>query len=197
MKPGRIRGFALFAGLLLAGADVSVSSADNPAMPISRSWVVSEMVSSGVRIAPGQLELLSSVTATESNPRLKLISVEALDGESSKVRLQCKSSDTCLPFLVIVHWGQAGKTQNPLSLPSGRKTQPALAPEEMLVRSGKPATLVFEGAHFRVTLPVRCLQNGGQGQRVKVISTEGKRTYLGRVTGRGIVTSVLSNGRNL
>ena len=194
MTPGRIRGFALFAGLLLAGSDVSVSAGDNPAMPISRSWVVSEMVSSGLRIAPGQLELLSSVTATESNPRLKLISVEALDGESSKVRLQCKSSDTCLPFLVIVHWGE---TQNALSLPSGRKTQPALAPEEMLVLSGKPATLVFEGAHFRVTLPVRCLQNGGQGQRVKVISTEGKKTYLGRVTGRGIVTSVLSNGRNL
>ena len=53
--------------------------------------------------------------------------------------------------------------------------------------------MVFEGDLIRMTLPVMCLQSGGQGQRVRVINRETKKTYLARVTGVGVVTSVLSD----
>ena len=42
-----------------------------------------------------------------------------------------------------------------------------------------------------MTLPVMCLQNGGRGQQVRVVNKETKKTYLARVTGPGIVTSML------
>src|SRR6266849_4736445 len=64
---------------------------------------------------------------------------------------------------------------------------------DVWVRSGKVAVLVFEGEFIRMTLPVLCLQSGGRGQRVRVVNRETKRTYLARVTGPGVVTSVLSD----
>jgi len=71
----------------------------------------------------------------------------------------------------------------------------AKKPENMWVRSGKTAVMVFEGELIRMTLPVMCLQSGGQGQRVEseMINRETKKTYLARVTGVGVVTSVLSD----
>ena len=40
-----------------------------------------------------------------------------------------------------------------------------------------------------MTLPVLCLQSGGRGQRVRVISKETKKRYVAQVTGPGVVTT--------
>ena len=61
------------------------------------------------------MEQLSTVTAAEPKPRLKVVSVEVLDGESDKVRLQCEQPNTCLPFYVLLHWGQPGDEASALS----------------------------------------------------------------------------------
>jgi Chaperone for flagella basal body P-ring formation len=185
MMPSRLsRTFALLAALLLAAAVTPVRAADNARTPISRDWILGVLETSGINITPDQMEQLSTVTAVGPKPRLKVVSVEVLDGESDKVRLQCQQPNTCLPFFVLLHWGQPGR-QN------GRTTQPAQQPENILVRSGKAAVLVFEGDFLRMTLPVMCLQNGGLGQQVRVLDKETKKTYLARVTALGVVTSVL------
>jgi len=191
MKSRVAKVFVAFAGLLLAGAKVSVRADDHPRTPIRREWIMGALISSGVQIEPGQLEALSSVTAAVPNPRLRVVSVEVLDGESDRARLQCERTDTCLPFYVVVHWGQPGNAQGAGSGRHGIGL--GLRPEDVLVRSGKAAVLVFEGEHVHMTLPVLCLQNGGRGQRVRVINKENKKVYLARVTGPGVVTSVLSD----
>ncbi len=191
MKPRVGRGFVVFAALLLAAASVSVRADEHPRTPISREWITSALISSGVQIGPDQLEALSSVTATVAHPRLRVVSVEVLDGESDRARLQCERTDTCLPFYVVVHWGQPGDTPGAAS--ARRGTGWGLRPEDVMVRSGKAAVLVFEGEHVHMTLPVMCLQSGGRGQRVRVINKENKKVYLARVTGPGVVTSVLSD----
>ena len=189
-----IKVLALFAALLLGGTAAPASADDNPRTPISREWILSTLEVSGIRIAPGQLEQLSSVNAAEPNPRLKVLSVDVLDGESDKVRLQCEHPHTCLPFYVLLHWGQPGDQQVALSGRQDQRTTPrGLRPQDVLVRSGKAAILVFEGEFIRMTLPVTCLQNGGRGQQVRVVNKETKKTYLVRVTGPGVVTSVLSD----
>jgi hypothetical protein len=187
------KSFALSVALLFAGAEVSVQADDNPRTPISREWIRGALLASGVQIEPGQLEPLSSVTAAVPNPRLRVVSVEMLDGEADKIRLECEGSDTCLPFYVLVHWGQPGDEKP--GIPGrqvGTRSHSGPVPEDVLVRSGKAAVLVFEGEHVHMTLPVMCLQSGGRGQRVRVISKERKKVYLARVTGPGVVTSVLS-----
>ncbi len=74
--------FAILATLLPTGAVVLLRADDNPRTPISREWILGAIDSSGIQIAPGQLEQLSSVTAAVPNPRLKVLSVEVLNGES-------------------------------------------------------------------------------------------------------------------
>ena len=186
--------FAILATLLPTGAVVLLRADENPRTPISREWILGAIDSSGIQIAPGQLEQLSSVTAAVPNPRLKVLSVEVLNGESDKVRLRCEHPNTCLPFYVLLHWGQPGDEQSALSgRQHGKLTRPGLRPADVWVRSGKAAVLVFEGEFIRMTLPVLCLQSGGRGQRVRVVNRETKRTYLARVTGPGVVTSVLSD----
>jgi len=192
MTPKLAKVFALFATLLLTGATISLYAGDNPRTPITREWILAVLEASGIQITPDQMEQLSSVTAAEPHPRLKVANVEVLDGESDKVRLQCQQPNTCLPFYVLLHWGEPGdeKPAHP-GRQDGRTTQPGLRPEDMLVRSGKGAVLVFAGDFIRMTLPVMCLQNGGRGQQVRVLNKETKKTYLARVTGPGVVTSVL------
>jgi hypothetical protein len=178
------RTFAAFTTLLLGAAITPARAADNSRTPISREQILSVLNSSGLHVTPDQMEQLSSVSASEPKPRMKVVSIDVLDGESDKVRLQCEQPNTCLPFFVLLHWGQPGR-QN------GRTTQPASQPENVLVRSGKAAVLVFEGDFLRMTLPVMCLQNGGLGQQVRVLNKETKKTYWARVTALGVVTSVL------
>jgi Chaperone for flagella basal body P-ring formation len=183
--------FALFASLL-GGMIAPVHAADNARTPISRERILSVLDSSGIHVTPDQMEQLTRVTASDPKPRLRVISVDVLDGESDKVRLQCEQPNTCLPFYVLVHWGQSGGEPSARSLrQDGRTTQPGLQPENMLVRSGKSAVLIFEGDFLRMTLPVTCLQNGGLGQQVRVLNKETRKTYLVRVAAPGVVTSVI------
>ena len=176
--------FVILATLLLAGAFAPARAADNPRTPISREQILSVLNTSGVHITLDQIEQLSTVTTAATNPRMKVISVDVLDGESDKVRLQCEQASSCLPFFVLLHWGQTGRQNE-------RTTHPVQQPENILVRSGKAAVLVFEGDFLRMTLPVMCLQNGGLGQQVRVLNKETKKTYWARVTALGVVTSVL------
>jgi len=176
--------FAILTTLLLAGVFAPVRAAGNSRTPISREQILSVLATSGIHITPDQIEQLSNVTATEAKPRLKVVSIDVLDGESDKVRLQCEQASSCLPFFVLLHWGQSGRQ-------GGKTAQPAHQPENILVRSGKAAVLVFEGDFLRMTLPVMCLQNGWLGQQVRVLNKETKKTYWARVTALGVVTSVL------
>jgi hypothetical protein len=186
--------FAIFSVLLLAGTEAPVRAYDNPRTPISREAILGALHSSGMRIGPDQMEQLSGMTATEPNPFLRILSVDMLDGEADKVLLRCEHPNTCLPFYVLVHWGQPGDASGARPIqPDGRATQPALRPENILVRSGRTATLMLEGEYIHMTLPVLCLQNGGRGQQVRVISKDTKRRYVAWVVGPGVVTSMLSD----
>ena len=185
------KAFAIFNVLLLAGTGASVRADDNPRTPISRECILGALHSSGISILPDQMEQLSGMTAAEPNPPLKVLSIDMLDADSDKVLLRCEHPNTCLPFYVLVHWGRVedGSAARP-GQPDGKPEQ--LNSGDLLVRSGKTVVLMLEGEYIHMTLPVLCLQNGGRGQQVRVISKDTKKRYLARVTGRGVVTSVLS-----
>jgi len=189
------KAITMVAALILAGTAVSVRADDNARTSIGRENILSALHSSGIAIASTQLEQLSKVTAAEPNPLLKVISVDMLDGESDKVLLRCEHPNTCLPFFVLVHWGLAhgddpGDPSAARSRRPGMK-EPGAAAQNLLVRSGRFVVLTLDGEYIHMTMPVLCLQNGGRGQQVRVISKATKKRYLARVTGRGVVSSVL------
>ena len=185
------KAFAIAVVLLLAGTGAWVHADDAPRTPISRERILGALHSSGISILPEQMEELSGMTAAEPNPPLKVLSIDMLDGESDKVLLRCEHPSTCLPFYVLVHWGRAENG----SLRPGRTEKPVRSDprvENALVRSGRTVILLLEGEYIHMKLPVLCLQNGERGQQVRVISRDTKKRYVARVTGRGVVTSALS-----
>lgn len=179
--------------LLLAGAGISVRAEEAPRTLISRDCILRALHSSGVSILPEQMEELSGMTAAEPNPPLKVLSIDLLDADSDKVLLRCEHPNTCLPFYVLVHWGRLedGSTSRP-GQTDPRPARPEQRTGNLLVRSGRTVVLMLEGEYIHMTLPVLCLQNGGRGQQVRVISKDTKKRYVARVTGPGVVTSALS-----
>ncbi len=187
------KAYAISTVLLLAGTGTSVRAEDSSRAPISRECILRALHSSGISILPEQMEELSGMTAAEPNPPLKVLSIDMLDGESDKVLLRCEHPNTCLPFYVLVHWGRLedGSAARP-GRSDKKPAQPAQRTGNLLVRSGRTVVLMLEGEYIHMTLPVLCLQNGGRGQQVRVISKDTKKRYVARVTGPGVVTSVLS-----
>jgi Chaperone for flagella basal body P-ring formation len=179
--------------LLLAGAGISVRAEDAPRTRISRECILRALHSSGVSILPNQVEELSGMTAAEPNRPLKVLSIDMLDADSDKVLLRCEHPNTCLPFYVLVHWGRLedGSVSRP-GQTDRKQAQPEQRAGNLLVRSGRIVVLILDGEYIHMTMPVLCLQNGGRGQQVRVISKDTKKRYVARVTGPGVVTSVLS-----
>ena len=149
--------------------------------------ITGALTTAGLRVTVGQVESLSPMTSAEPNPKLTATKVEALDANTTKVRVQCERTNVCLPFYVLVHWPEGTKQD------SKNVTQPHILLEPLMVRNGKDATLIFEGQNMRMNMPVRCLQNGVRGQRIRVISKDSKKVFLARVTGPGTLTSTVVN----
>jgi hypothetical protein len=189
------RALNALAVMLLTGSSVPLAIADSlPRAAITTAQISGALRQSGLSVTESQLEPLCTVTAQQPHPRLTVASIEPLDESSAKARMQCEHASICLPFYVVVHWQEADAarvalTQFHTSAPQRRR----LRPEEVLVREGAGATLVYEGKHLRMTLPVTCLQSGARGQHVRVISKDRRKIYLARVVGPGVVTSATIN----
>ena len=195
------KAFAILTVLFLAGTVTRLRADDNARTPISREAIVATLNSSGIGIDPGQLEQLSAMSSAEVNPQLRVMSVDTLDADSDKVLLRCDHSSACLPFYVLIHWGKPGDKTHPgrpgqgssqaTGQASGVQPSTGQQPEDWLVRSGKFVMLMLDGEYVHMILPVLCLENGGRGQHVRVISKNTKRRYVARVTGPGLVQSAL------
>jgi hypothetical protein len=189
--------FAILTVLFLTGTITRLSADDNGRTPITREAIVATLNTSGIGIEPDQLEQLSAMSSAEANPQLRVMSVDTLDADSDKVLLRCEHSTACLPFYVLIHWGKPGDKTRPgrssqASSQNAGQASSGQQAEDWLVRSGKFVMLMLDGEYIHMILPVLCLENGGRGQQVRVISKSTKRRYVARVTGPGLVQSALA-----
>src|ERR1041384_7239229 len=109
---------AILTVLFLTGTITRLRAADNGRTPISVEAIVAALNSSGIGIDPSQLEQLSAMSSAEANPQLKVMDVDTLDADSDKVLLGCERASACLPFYVLIHWGNPGDKSR-----SGRSSQ--------------------------------------------------------------------------
>jgi len=188
MTTGKRKLAGLAALLLLNTGALSGVAAAKEWLAIQTEEIAGALVASGMGVTADQVEPLCTVRATHANPRLTVVNVAPLEEGVIRARLQCESTDVCLPFYVVVHGQKSGQVKT-----ASIATPSQVKPEDMLVRSGRAATLVFEGQNMRMTLPVVCLQSGARGQRVRVMSKDRKKIYLARVTGEGIVSTALGD----
>jgi hypothetical protein len=181
--------FKLAGPMLLATLAGTLVSASSPKLqvPIGLNQVAAVLASAGVPVGPDQIEALNSIRATQTDPKLKFVSLVPMDGDLAKVRLKCESTRVCLPFYVLVHWRKPGE-QKAASPAWPESLEPrTLQKKDILVQRGKNATMVFESKNVRMTLPVLCLQSGGRGQQVRVMSKDVRKIFVARVTGQGTV----------
>jgi hypothetical protein len=186
---------SILAAHLIGGSGVLAGASESPhPAEITRANIAGTFASSGMMVTADQVELLSAVTATVARPRLKVVSVDSFYEGSAKAMLKCEKTSICLPFYVVLHWKDLEEARNGVAAWQGTAAPRTLrrsiySASEVMVRSGKSATLIFEAANIRMTLPVLCLQNGVRGQHIRVKSKDGKKLYMARVIGPGAVTA--------
>src|ERR1041385_1259848 len=78
-------------------------------VPITSVQVASALASSGLRVTADQVEFLTPISASRSNPRLSSSKIASLNPSTTKARLQCERTDVCLPFYVLIHWPESDK----------------------------------------------------------------------------------------
>lgn len=161
------------------------------AVPLDSQQIAAVLAQNGIRVAEGQVELLTEIRATRADPAMEVMAVEPWQQASAKIRLRCRQREECLPFYVLVRWtsrresetalGQWAVSEPHSTLPRGSQHGP------WLVRNGERATLILEGEHSRVQLPVVCLANASAGTRIRVSSTDRKRIYVAEVVGNQLL----------
>jgi hypothetical protein len=164
------------------GLPAAAASAQNP---IAREQIAAALSSAGMNATPEQVVLLTNVVATTRAPALKVESAELWSDHRIKVRLSCVRSEECLPFFVAVR-GNQPQPAAVIADASPAASLPAKpVPDALVIRSGGRATLLIEGDHIHIQLPVICLQNGEVGQTIRVTSLDHHQTYAAQVDENG------------
>jgi len=168
--------------LILTAAMAMPAVAASGHVTISAEQVAAAINGAGMKVSADQVELLTNVVATDSAPELKVESMERWGDHRMKFRLNCVKAGECLPFFVAVRWSQAEATPPVFADHSSTaSTWPKPDSNSFVVRAGTPATLLLDGDHIHIQLPVVCLENGAIGQTIRVASTDHRLTYTAKV----------------
>lgn len=170
--------------LAFCGAAVLSAVAAPGRYAITTELIAAAVSNNGVAISPEQITLLANVFASVARPQLHVMSVDRTENQRTVIRLECAEPEQCLPFFVTLrsdegtNWQLAANAAHASSTP---KTQPAA----VVVRSGSSTTLLLDGRHVHITLPVICLENGAAGQTIHVTSPDRRQSYLAQVANDG------------
>jgi hypothetical protein len=153
--------------------------------PITTDQIAAALNNSGMKISAEQVVLLSDVLAGSSAPELRVESMERWGDRRMKVRMDCASTQQCLPFFVAINLGKDDAAQPPAMAMPIRPSPPTLParpdPSSYVLRAGSPAVLLLEGDHIHIRIAVICLENGAPGQTIHVISKDHRQNYTARV----------------
>lgn len=156
--------------------------------PISAGQIAAALNNVGMNTTAEQVAVPADVVAKTSTPALKVESMEIWGDHQLKVRLGCVQPGECLPFFVAVRGSQAQAVLPEVADRSSAANPRAKSDStSFALLSGYRATLLIEGGHVHIQLPVICLQNGAIGQTIRVTSPDHKQTYIAEVAGKNLL----------
>jgi hypothetical protein len=159
---------------------------------ITTEQVAAAMSNAGLNTSAKQVVLLSDVVASTNAPTLRVESMEHWGDRGMKVRLSCAKPEECLPFFVAIRGSQAQATPPLVADHSSAAILRAKSDSNSFsVRAGSRETLLLEGGHVHIQLPVVCLESGSLGQTILVTSLDHKQTYRAEVSGNSILRGKL------
>lgn len=181
------------AALMLLPSVTAATTQTAARFSISPQNVVAALASAGVSATASQVRFLYQVTSTVENSGLEVMHVSKWTGNSTKVELRCRDHHACLPFYVLLgnpEMADAHGAQSATGSPQPGAVVP-IPTTQVLMRDGDSATLVFESSALRITMPVICLESGGRGQKIRVVSTDHKRFFKGEIVQAGLLRATL------
>jgi len=159
-------------------------------LSITGQDVATAMAVAGWKVDAANVKFLSQVSVIGQNGRLKVIEVAPWVENSLKVKLRCLDPRACLPFYVLVNRTAGGPESLPSLANSAEGTRVELTGQRPVLRSGDPATMVFNNRFLHISMPVICLQSGRQGQTIRVASIDHRRFYKAEIMGPGLLKAV-------
>jgi hypothetical protein len=180
----------IFGGFVLFGATLAgYSAALQPQVTVSD--VIEGMRQGGVAAEARQVNMPSTVPARMEHPALEALKIEPLSSHTSRVLMRCTDRVSCIPFYAVVNGLAPGQQLRvgPQKAQSALLQSPAQGP--VIIKRGSSATLEIVAPEMLITVPVVCLQNGRQGERIRVSSLDQKNTYQGEVISPGVLRSRL------
>jgi len=157
--------------------------------------VAAALAARGIAVQPGQVEFLAAVRSRRPEPALEIERLQTAGRDSMLARIHCRTRGECLPFYVVLHF--SGKPDVEAMI---ERTYPAASPvraasnpvrPNWVVRTGQRATIVLQGENLRATTAVICLQNGRQGESIRVSSLDRQRIMVGEIVGPGLLRGTL------
>ncbi len=174
-------------GCLVIAAVASCSAlAASARYPISKQQVAAAVSDMGVEVAPEQVTFLADVVASTGAPRLTVQSMQRWGNQKMVARLQCESSDQCLPFFVSLKMSP-GTEASSKPVPTYAPAVATPVAKRYVVKSGTPATLMLEGQRVHIRLAVICLESGAAGQTIRVTDRDHKIFFHAQVVDGGLL----------
>jgi len=162
---------------------------------ISADRVAAALAERGIAVQPHRVEFLISVRSRRPEPVLEIEHLQTAGHNSVLARLHCRDAGECLPFYVVLHLSGKQDVQAMIerSYPHATPARAVTAPARphWVVRAGQRAVIVLQGENLRATTSVICLQNGQQGESIRVSSLDHQRTMVGEIVGPGLLRGTL------
>ena len=152
--------------------------------PITAEQVSAALTRAGLQVTAAQVILPGFVVAATSAPVLSIQSIQTMEDHSIVARLGCEDVAKCLPFYVKLRLGgegtpaaDTGLIRQPLPTSAGVGS----SSKQISIRPGSQATLLLEGEHLHIRIPVVCIESGRPGEKVRVRGTENRQIYTAEV----------------
>ncbi len=181
---------------LLAGlaASRSLTAQTIERVPLTGAIVAAALNGSGLHVDGSQVELPGSLATTSPDPQLRVIGAELLADGRLRVRLACRQTGECQPFMATLRSSSAPEAMSNL-LSLGKELQHTTpvhvnSTNDRLL-AGRHATLHLQGTHMLITVPVVAIDSGAPGTEVRVSSLDHKQLYRAVVADAGTVRGAL------
>jgi hypothetical protein len=149
--------------------------------PVSVQDVQQALADHGVMLTASQIGPLPQVERKSSDLHLLASQAQRIGPKKMRVTFKCRNSGECLPFYAQVFWPSTEEMESAFKALKATTTKV----EELKVRPvmtiGCDATLLINGAHSEMSIPVIALQNGVSGEKIRVTSHDHKQIYLAEV----------------
>ncbi len=178
------RSILLFA---LCAAAVLPAVAESGRYAITSGQVAAAVSGDGMPISPDQVTLPAEIVATVPDPVLKVKSIDLAGERRALARVECAIPQQCLPFIATLDFDTRLTTDPVPQSSHGRFPAQTQQTSPTVVRAGAPATLLLEGTHVHITLPVVCLESGAMGQTIRARSPDHRQVYTVQVVREGVL----------